>query len=152
MLTRAIGSYAKAAFAVREQDAINGDSQQVMGCCATATGDTLLIALLKARGQVAGDTGCPVSGRRPGSRAALGADRGHASHQTGLDADIWLTRDARSLLSRENREERCRRPRWCAMTGLTSTRRSSRRVMFSCPRRRGGAGRAADIRQCRDQE
>ena len=32
---------------------------------------------------------------------------GHASHQIGLDADVWLTPDADRTLSRQERE-RCR--------------------------------------------
>ena len=51
---------------------------------------------------------------------------GHASHQVGLDADIWLTPmpDARADARRSAR--RCRRPMWCAPTGTTSIRRSGR--------------------------
>ena len=39
------------------------------------------------------------------SRAAARRSRGHASHQIGLDADIWLTPMPDHQLSREEREE-----------------------------------------------
>ena len=51
---------------------------------------------------------------------------GHASHQIGLDADIWLTPMPTATLSREEREEKSARW-WSRPTATTSTDRSGRR-------------------------
>ena len=61
---------------------------------------------------------------------------GHASHQVGLDADIWLTPmpDARADARRSAR--RCRRPWWSRRTARTSIRTSGRRRMPRSSRRR----------------
>ena len=77
---------------------------------------------------------------------------GHASHQIGLDADIWLTPMPDRKLSREEREE------MSAVMMVREDRLDIDPKVFTpahvagAPRRRAGAGRAADLRQCRDQE
>ena len=67
---------------------------------------------------------------------------GHASHQIGLDADIWLTpmprRGSQPRGARGNVGDR----RWCARTGSTSTRGSgpaTRRRSSARRRSEGGA-------------
>ena len=77
---------------------------------------------------------------------------GHASHQVGLDADIWLTPMPNRQLSRNEREEMSAvmmvraRPARHRSAGLDAG--PSR----GDPRRRAGADRAAHLRQRRDQE
>ena len=77
---------------------------------------------------------------------------GHASHQVGLDADIWLTPMPDRQLSRKEREE------MSAVMMVRDDRLDIDPKVFTPghlavhPRRRAGAGRAADLRQCRDQE
>jgi penicillin-insensitive murein endopeptidase len=108
MPTRSIGSYIKGCIAGAEQMPITGDTWQVMRLSRNrywAHPD--MIALLKRLsvkvhkdagwpGILVGDLGQPRGGP---------ALSGHASHQIGLDADIWLTPMPDHLLSREEREE-----------------------------------------------
>jgi penicillin-insensitive murein endopeptidase len=106
--TKVIGSYAKGCIAGAVQMPINGDTWQVMRLSRNRNwGHPDLVALLKrlsvkARkdagwpGILVGDMGQPRGGP---------ALSGHASHQIGLDADIWLTPMPDHRLSREEREE-----------------------------------------------
>ena len=108
MPTRVIGSYSRGCIGGAEQMPINGDTWQVMRLSRNRNwGHPRMIALLqrlsaKAHkdagwpGILVGDIGQPRGGP---------ALSGHASHQIGLDADIWLTPMPDRRLSREEREE-----------------------------------------------
>jgi penicillin-insensitive murein endopeptidase len=108
MPTRVIGSYVKGCIAGAEQMPINGDGWQVMRLSRNRNwGHPDMIALLKRLsvkahkdagwpGILVGDIGQPRGGP---------ALSGHASHQLGLDADIWLTPMPDRMLSRQDREE-----------------------------------------------
>src|ERR1700736_4985613 len=108
MPTRVIGFYAKGCIAGAEALPINGDTWQVMRLSRNRNwGHPELIALverlsLKARqaaewpGLLIGDMSQPRGGPMI---------TGHASHQIGLDADIWLTPMPNRQLSRNEREE-----------------------------------------------
>jgi penicillin-insensitive murein DD-endopeptidase len=108
MPTRVIGSYVKGCIAGAEQMPITGDTWQVMRLSRNRNwGHPDLVALVKRLsekvhkeagwpGILVGDMGQPRGGP---------ALSGHASHQIGLDADIWLTPMPDHLFSREEREE-----------------------------------------------
>jgi penicillin-insensitive murein endopeptidase len=108
MPTHVIGSYAKGCIAGAEALPINGDTWQVMRLSRNRNwGHPALIALLERLSakvhQVAGWPGILVgdmSQPRGGPMIT-----GHASHQIGLDADIWLTPMPDRRLSRNEREE-----------------------------------------------
>jgi penicillin-insensitive murein DD-endopeptidase len=108
MPPRAIGSYTGGCLAGAEQMPINGDTWQVMRLSRNRYwGHPNTIAMLKRLadkvhkdagwpGILVGDVGQPRGGP---------ALTGHASHQIGLDADIWLMPMPDHQLSREEREE-----------------------------------------------
>ena len=108
MPTRVIGFYSKGCIAGAVQMPANGETWQVMRLSRNRNwGHPDLIAFLKRLsvkaqkdagwpGILVGDIGQPRGGP---------ALSGHASHQIGLDADIWLTPMPDHLLSREEREE-----------------------------------------------
>jgi penicillin-insensitive murein endopeptidase len=108
MPTRVVGFYSKGCIAGAQQMPINGDTWQVMRLSRNRNwGYPDLVALLKRLsakahkdagwpGILIGDMGQPRGGP---------ALSGHASHQIGLDADIWLTPMPDHRLSREEREE-----------------------------------------------
>src|SRR3979490_1221741 len=108
MPTRVVGFYSKGCIAGAQQMPINGDTWQVMRLSRNRNwGHPDLVALLKRLplkahndagwpGVLVGDIGRPRGGP---------ALSGHASHQIGLDADIWLTPMPDHRLSREEREE-----------------------------------------------
>src|SRR3984957_12138749 len=108
MPTRVIGFYSKGCIAGAEEMPVNGDTWQVMRLSRNRNwGHPDLVALLKRLsvnahkdagwpGILIGDMGQPRGGP---------ALSGHASHQIGLDADIWLTPMPDHRLSREEREE-----------------------------------------------
>jgi penicillin-insensitive murein endopeptidase len=108
MPTRVIGTYSKGCIADAEKMPITGDTWQVMRLSRNRNwGYPAMIALLKRLankahkdagwpGILVGDIGQPRGGP---------ALSGHASHQIGLDADIWLTPMPDHLLSREERED-----------------------------------------------
>src|SRR5436190_19028269 len=105
--TRVVGFYAKGCIAGAEGLPINGDSWQVMRLSRNRYwGHPNLVALLKRLADKAKDAGWPgilvgdMSQPRGGPMLT-----GHASHQVGLDADIWLTPMPDRRLSREEREE-----------------------------------------------
>jgi penicillin-insensitive murein endopeptidase len=105
---RVIGSYVKGCIAGAEEMPITGDTWQVMRLSRNRNwGHPDLVALLKRLsrhahkdagwpGILVGDMGQPRGGPML---------TGHASHQIGIDADIWLTPMPDHLLSREEREE-----------------------------------------------
>ncbi len=108
MPTQSIGAYNKGCLAGAEQMPLNGENWQVMRVSRNRYwGHPDMIALLKRLsakahkdagwpGILVGDIGQPRGGP---------ALTGHASHQIGLDADIWLTPMPDRRLSREEREE-----------------------------------------------
>jgi penicillin-insensitive murein endopeptidase len=107
MPARVIGSYTKGCLAGAEQMPVNGDTWQVMRLSRNRNwGHPDLIALLKRLSVNAHKEGWPgiLVGdiAQPRGGPALS---GHASHQIGLDADIWLTPMPDRRLSREEREE-----------------------------------------------
>src|SRR5882757_484811 len=108
MPTRVVGFYAKGCIAGAEALPINGDTWQVMRLSRNrffAHPD--MVALVKRLSAKAHkDAGWPgilvgdMSQPRGGPMFT-----GHASHQVGLDADIWLTPMPNRTLSRNEREE-----------------------------------------------
>ena len=108
MPTHVVGFYAKGCIAGAEALPINGDTWQVMRLSRNRYwGHPNLIALLRRLADKAHkDAGWPgilvgdMSQPRGGPMLT-----GHASHQVGLDADIWLTPMPDRRLSREEREE-----------------------------------------------
>jgi penicillin-insensitive murein DD-endopeptidase len=108
MPTRVIGAYAGGCIAGAAQMPVNGNTWQVMRLSRNRNwGHPDLVALLKRLsvnahkdagwpGILVGDMGQPRGGP---------ALSGHASHQIGLDADIWLTPMPDHMLSRQDREE-----------------------------------------------
>jgi penicillin-insensitive murein endopeptidase len=106
--TRVIGEYTKGCIAGAVPMPMTGDTWQVMRLSRNRYwGHPDTIALLKRLsvkahkdagwpGILVGDIGQPRGGP---------ALSGHASHQMGIDADIWLTPMPDRLLSREEREE-----------------------------------------------
>ena len=108
LAVRSIGFYAKGCIAGAVALPINGSAWQVMRLSRNRNwGHPDLIALLerlavKAQ-KVAGWPGLLVGDMsQPRGGPML---TGHASHQVGLDADIWLTPMPNRQLSREEREE-----------------------------------------------
>ncbi len=103
-----IGSYTKGCLGGAEQMPLNGDNWQVMRLSRNRNwGHPDMIALVKRLAARANkDAGWPgiLVGdiAQPRGGPALS---GHASHQLGLDADIWLTPMPERRLSREEREE-----------------------------------------------
>src|SRR6201988_1261103 len=108
MPTRVVGFYAKGCIAGAEALPINGDTWQVMRLSRNRNwAHPEMIALLERLSvkahQAAGWPGLlmgDMSQPRGGPMIT-----GHASHQVGLDADIWLTPMPNRQLSREEREE-----------------------------------------------
>ncbi|WEK51626.1 MAG: penicillin-insensitive murein endopeptidase [Candidatus Kaistia colombiensis] len=105
---RAIGSYAKGCLAGAVALPVNGPDWQAMRLSRNRNwGTPELIAFTEKLahdakrqdgwpGLLVGDMGQPRGGP---------ARTGHASHQIGLDVDIWLTRMPNRLLSRDEREK-----------------------------------------------
>src|SRR3982075_662717 len=108
MPTRVVGFYAKGCIAGAEALPINGDTWQVMRLSRNRNwAHPNLVALLeRLSGKAHKDAGWPgilvgdMSQPRGGPMIT-----GHASHQVGLDADIWLTPMPNRKLSRNEREE-----------------------------------------------
>jgi penicillin-insensitive murein endopeptidase len=107
MQARAIGSYARGCMAGAAALPIDGESWQVMRLARNRNwGHPELIAYLeKLARSVPKLTGWPgllvgdISQPRGGPMLT-----GHASHQIGLDADIWLTPMPKQKLDRDDRE------------------------------------------------
>jgi penicillin-insensitive murein endopeptidase len=108
MPARVVGFYAKGCIAGAEGLPINGESWQVMRLSRNRYwGHPDLVALVaRLAAKARKDAGWPgilvgdMSQPRGGPMLT-----GHASHQAGLDADIWLTPMPNRRLSREEREE-----------------------------------------------
>ena len=108
MPTRVVGFYARGCIAGAEALPINGESWQVMRLSRNRYwGHPDLVALVtRLAAKARKDAGWPgildgdMSQPRGGPMLT-----GHASHQAGLDADIWLTPMPNRRLSREEREE-----------------------------------------------
>jgi penicillin-insensitive murein endopeptidase len=106
--TRAVGFYAKGCIAGAEALPINGETWQVMRLSRNRNwAHPDMVALLKrVAAKVPKEAGWPgilvgdMSQPRGGPMIT-----GHASHQVGLDADIWLTPMPNRQLSRNEREE-----------------------------------------------
>ncbi|MFV0281393.1 MAG: penicillin-insensitive murein endopeptidase [Rhodoblastus sp.] len=108
MTARSIGFYSRGCLAGGEALPINGEAWQVMRLSRNRNwGNPDLIAFLESfarqvpkishwPGILVGDLSQPRGGPML---------TGHASHQIGLDADIWLTPMPNRKLSREEREE-----------------------------------------------
>lgn len=104
---RAIGSYARGCLAGAQALAVDGENWQVMRLGRNRNwGHPDLIRYLESLSQaaprVAGWPGLlvgDISQARGGPMLT-----GHASHQIGLDADIWLTPMPRARLNRDQRE------------------------------------------------
>src|ERR1700716_129168 len=108
MPTRALGFYAKGCIAGAEALPINGDTWQVMRLSRNRNwAHPDMVALLeRLSGKAHKDAGWPgilvgdMSQPRGGPMFT-----GHASHQVGLDADIWLTPMPNRELTRAEREQ-----------------------------------------------
>jgi penicillin-insensitive murein endopeptidase len=108
MPTRLVGFYAKGCIAGAEALPINGETWQVMRLSRNRYwAHPNMVALLeRLAAKVHKDAGWPgilvgdMSQPRGGPMFT-----GHASHQVGLDADIWLTPMPNRQLSRNEREE-----------------------------------------------
>src|SRR3984885_1377355 len=108
MPTRVIGFYSKGCIAGAEALSINGDTWQAMRLSRNRTwARPDMIELLKRLSAKAHkDAGWPgiligdIAQPRGGPMIT-----GHASHQIGLDADVWLTPMPDHRLSREQRED-----------------------------------------------
>src|ERR1700738_2175969 len=108
MPTRVVGFYAKGCIAGAQALPINGDTWQVMRLSRNRNwAHPDMVALLERLGAKAHkDAGWPgilvgdMSQPRGGPMIT-----GHASHQVGLDADIWLTPMPDRELTRVEREE-----------------------------------------------
>jgi penicillin-insensitive murein endopeptidase len=105
---KVIGAYNKGCVAGAAKMPLNGDNWQVMRLSRNRYwGYPGTIALLKRlAANVHKDTGWPgILVGDIGQPRGGPALSGHASHQIGLDADIWLTPMPDHRLSREEREE-----------------------------------------------
>jgi murein endopeptidase len=147
---RSIGFYAKGCLAGALAMPINGRTWQVMRLSRNRNwGHPELIAFLEELSKKGTKLGWPgllvgdISQARGGPMLT-----GHASHQVGLDADIWLTPMPNRELTRLEREEAARTS--IRISGRRRTPRSSRRprktrrssASSSTPRsRRRSAGR-----------
>jgi penicillin-insensitive murein endopeptidase len=108
MPTRVLGFYAKGCIAGAQALPITGDTWQVMRLSRNRNwAHPDMVALLERLSENAHkDAGWPgilvgdMSQPRGGPMST-----GHASHQVGLDADIWLTPMPNRQLSRDEREE-----------------------------------------------
>lgn len=108
LAARAIGFYAKGCLAGAQALPINGQTWQVMRLSRNRNwGHPQLVDVLeKLAAKVPGVAGWP--GLLVGDMAQPRGGpmlTGHASHQVGLDADVWLTPMPNRQLSRNEREE-----------------------------------------------
>ena len=155
MPTRVIGFYARGCIAGAEALPINGPTWQVMRLSRNRNwAHPDMVALLeRLSAKVHKDAGWPgllvgdMSQPRGGPMFT-----GHASHQIGLDADVWLTPMPNRQLSRNERED---------MSAVMMVRPDRLDIdphvwtpnhLTGDPRRRAGTAGAANLRQCRHQE
>lgn len=157
---RAIGSYARGCLAGAVALPVDGDTWQVMRLNRNRMwGHPDLIAYLesfaKAAPRVANWPGIlvgDISQARGGPMLT-----GHASHQIGLDADIWLTPMPRSKLNREQRENMSAinmvRPDWMDVNTAVWTPNHTRLVLHAARDRRVHrifVNPAIKVAMCRD--
>jgi len=107
LATRSIGFYAKGCLAGATALPINGATWQVMRLSRNRNwGHPALIRFLEQLSEKGAKVGWPgllvgdISQARGGPMLT-----GHASHQVGLDADVWLTPMPNRELTRQEREE-----------------------------------------------
>ena len=108
LAARSIGFYSRGCLAGGEALPVNGEAWQVMRLSRNRNwGNPALVAFLERFAKKV-----PAVSRWPGILVGdMSQPRGgpmftgHASHQIGLDADIWLTPMPRHTLTRESREE-----------------------------------------------
>src|ERR1019366_4447402 len=108
MPTRVVGFYAHGCIAGAEALPINGETWQVMRLSRNRyyAHPDMVVLLERLAAKAHKDAGWPgilvgdMSQPRGGPMFT-----GHASHQVGLDADVWLTPMPSRRLSREEREE-----------------------------------------------
>jgi penicillin-insensitive murein DD-endopeptidase len=105
--TRSIGFYTKGCLAGAVALPINGETWQVMRVSRNRNwGHPTLVQFLEELSERAARSGWPGLLLGDMSQPRGGPIfNGHASHQVGLDADIWLTPMPNHELSREEREE-----------------------------------------------
>ena len=105
--TRSIGFYSKGCLAGAVTLPINGETWQVMRVSRNRNwGHPSLVEFLERLSERAARSGWPGLLLGDMSQPRGGAMlNGHASHQIGLDADIWLTPMPDHELTREEREE-----------------------------------------------
>ncbi len=126
--TRALGWYAKGCLSGATALPVNGETWQVMRLSRNRNwGHPNLVTMierLSEKGKKLGWNGLLVGDMsQPRGGPML---TGHASHQVGLDADIWLTPMPDRELTRQEREEMSA-IRWSPAAARMSIRRSGRR-------------------------
>ena len=104
---RSIGFYSKGCLAGAVALPVNGETWQVMRVSRNRNwGHPALVQFIEDLSERAARSGWPGLLIGDMSQPRGGPMRnGHASHQVGLDADIWLTPMPHHALSREEREE-----------------------------------------------
>ena len=155
MAARSIGFYSKGCLAGAKALPINGKTWQVMRLSRNRNwGHPKLVQFLERladkapkigwRGLLVGDMSQPRGGPML---------TGHASHQVGLDADIWLTPMPDRELTRRGARGDVGRPWWSPTIARTSIPKSGRRRTSRVIKAaaEGPEGRA-HLRQRRDQE
>jgi penicillin-insensitive murein endopeptidase len=107
LLPRSIGFYSKGCLAGGVALPINGETWQVMRVSRNRNwGHPSLVQFIEELSERAARSGWPGLLLGDMSQPRGGAMRnGHASHQVGLDVDIWLTPMPDHELTREEREE-----------------------------------------------
>src|ERR1700710_1166770 len=108
MPTRVVGFYAKGCIAGAEALPVNGDTWQVMRLSRNRNWAHPNLGALVKRLSAKAHKGAGWPGILVGDMSQPRGGpmiTGHASHQVGLDADIWLTPMPNRKLSREEREE-----------------------------------------------
>ncbi len=106
--TRSIGFYSRGCLAGAKALPVDGETWQVMRLSRNRNwGHPALISFLERFSKKAADkaSGPASSLATFRSRAASRCCTGHASHQIGLDADVWLTPMPDRTLTRSEREE-----------------------------------------------
>ena len=153
--TRSIGFYSRGCLAGAKALPVDGESWRVMRLSRNRFwGHPAMIAFLERFSHKAAAAGVwpgilvgDISQPRGGPMLT-----GHASHQIGLDADIWLTPMPEHPLSAADREEMSAvdmvRPDGLSVDPDALVGAAGRRH----PRGRGGGRGRAHLRQCGDQE
>ena len=154
LAARSIGFYSRGCLAGAQALPVNGETWQVMRISRDRIwGHPNLVKFLERLssrapeeadwpGILVGDMSQPRGGPMI---------TGHASHQIGLDADIWLTPMPDRTLSRREREEMSATNMVRRMAS-TLIVRSGRRALGHHPGGGARSRRRAHFRQCGDQE